>query len=88
MEIEYMMKPEAILRMKEQFKAETAAYSAYKMLTEMLDDEYLIEALSEIMYDEYLHAKFLRSYMLEMGVYDPTQHVECEKAYMKMIESN
>jgi hypothetical protein len=28
----------------------------------MIDDEYLEEALEEIMYDEYLHAKFLRSY--------------------------
>lgn len=81
------MKPEIILKMKEQLKAETAAYAAYEMLKEQIDDDYLEEALEEIMYDEFLHAKFLRSYMMEMGVYDPAQHVECEKAYKKMMEN-
>jgi rubrerythrin len=81
------MKPEIILKMKEQFKAETAAYAAYEMLCEQIDDEYLESALEEIMYDEYLHAKFLRDYMIEKGVYDPMQHVECEKAYKKMMEN-
>jgi rubrerythrin len=80
------MKPELILKMKEQFKAETLAYAGYEALIEHIDDEYLEEALEEIMYDEYLHAKFLRSYMIELGVYDPAQHADCEKAYMKMIE--
>jgi hypothetical protein len=51
-----------------------------------IDDDYLEEALEEIMYDEYLHAKFLRNYMLEEGLYDPVQHAECEKAYMKMLK--
>lgn len=80
------MKPEIILKMKEQLKAEIAAYNAYAMLKEQLDDEFIEEALDEIMYDEYLHAKFLRDVMIERGVYDPAQHVECEKAYRKMIE--
>jgi ferritin len=80
------MKPEIVLKLKEQFKAETAAYAAYDAIKNMLDDSYLEEALEEIMYDEYLHAKFLRSYMMEMGVYSPTEHVECEKAYKKMME--
>jgi rubrerythrin len=61
------MKPELILKMKEQFKAETLAYAGYEALIEHIDDEYLEEALEEIMYDEYLHAKFLRSYMIELG---------------------
>ena len=80
------MKPEIILKMKEQFKAETAAYMAYEAIVEQIDDDYLKDALEEIMYDEYLHAKFLRSYMMEMGLYDPAQHVECEKAFKKMSE--
>jgi rubrerythrin len=80
------MKPEVILKMKEQFKAETLAYSGYEYLLEMIDDEYLEKALEEIMYDEYLHAKFLRSYMMENGLYDPQQYPECEKAYMKMTD--
>ena len=81
-----MMKPEIVLKLKEQFKAEMAAFNAYETIIDMLDDDYAEDALSEIMYDEYLHAKFLRSYMIEEGVYDPAQHVECEKTYMKMID--
>lgn len=80
------MKPEVVLKLKEQFKAETTAYSAYETICSMVDDEYLEEALEEIMYDEYLHAKFLRSYLMEHGVYDPNQHADCEKAYMKMLK--
>lgn len=81
------MKPEVILKLKEQFKSETVAYSGYQNILNMIDDEYLEEAIEEIMYDEYLHAKFLRSYMMEMHVYDPEQHPECEKAFMKMMEN-
>jgi rubrerythrin len=80
------MKPEIVLKMKEQFRAEMAAYTAYELLKEHLDDDYLIEAIEEIMYDEYLHAKFLRSYMIEEGLYDPNQHVDCEKTYKKIME--
>jgi rubrerythrin len=80
------MKPEVLLKLKEQFKAETMAYSGYEAIIEMIDDDYLEEALEEIMYDEYLHAKFLRSYMIEKGLYDPSQHIDCEKAYRKMVE--
>ena len=79
------MKPELNLKMKEQFKAETLAYAGYEALLDHVDDDYLKEALEEIMYDEYLHAKFLRSYMINSGIYDPEQHPDCEKAYMKMF---
>lgn len=81
------MKPELVLKMKEQFKAETIAYAGYEALRNMVDDDYLEEALEEIMYDEYLHAKFLRSYMMDAGVYNPAQHEDCEKAYHKMMHS-
>jgi rubrerythrin len=80
------MKPEIILKLKEQFKGETIAYAGYEAIKEHIDDEYLEDALEEIMYDEYLHAKFLRSYMIELGVYDPSQHADCEAAYKKMLE--
>jgi rubrerythrin len=82
------MKPEFILKLKEQFKAEQMAYSGYLELKEMAEDNYLEDALEEIMYDEYLHAKFLRSYLMSMDAYDPKQHVELEKMYMKMLEAN
>ena len=81
-----MMKPEIILKLKEQLKSEQCAFMAYESLTEMIDDEYLEEALEEIMYDEYLHAKFIRSYLMEIGSYDPAQHAELEKNYTKMME--
>lgn len=80
------MKVETVLKLKEQLKAEIAAYTAYKTIKDIIEDDYLQDALCEIMYDEYLHAKFLRSYMLEHEVYDPAQHPECEKAYMKMVD--
>ena len=80
------MKPEIVLKLKEQFKAEMTAFNSYQMIIDAIDDDYLEDALEEIMYDEYLHAKFLRSYMMEQGVYDPLQHVECEKAYTKMTD--
>ena len=80
------MKPEVILKLKEQFKSETIAYSGYKMIQDMIEDDYLKDALDEIMYDEFLHAKFLRSYMIDAGVYDPKQHEDCEHAYRKMLD--
>ena len=79
------MKPEFILKLKEQFRAEQMAYSGYEELKEMADDAYLEDALDEIMYDEFLHAKFLRSYLISMDAYNPKQHVELEKAYMHML---
>jgi rubrerythrin len=81
------MKQEAILKLKEQFKSEIAAFNGYEAIIDMIEDEYLEKALEEIMYDEFLHAKFLRSYMMKEGVYDPNQHIECEKGYKKMMEN-
>jgi ferritin len=80
------MKVEVVVKLKEQFKAELAAYNAYQSIIDMCDDEYLKDALCEIMYDEFLHAKFLRSFMMKHDVYDPMQHAECEKHYAKMLE--
>lgn len=80
------MKPELIIKLKEQLKAEIAAFNMYAAIKEMHDDDMLEEALDEIMYDEFLHAKFIRTYLMENHVYDPAQHPDCEKAYMKMIE--
>jgi rubrerythrin len=81
------MRPEIILKIKEQFKAEEMAYTTYCELKKMVEDEYLEEALEEIMYDEFLHAKFLRTYLMKMNAYDPKQHVDLEQAYLKMLDS-
>lgn len=80
------MKPECIIKLKEQFKSEQMAFNGYKAIKEATDDLYLIDALDEIMYDEYLHAKFLRSYLIKMDAYDPAQHVDLERAYRHMME--
>ena len=80
-----MLKPECILKLKEQLKSETVAYNSYKAIVNMTNDEYLNDALEEIMYDEYLHAKFVRSYLIENDAYDPMQHEELEKAFAAII---
>ena len=61
------------------------AYNSYKAIVNMTNDEYLKDALEEIMYDEYLHAKFVRSYLIENDAYDPMQHEELEKAFAAII---
>ena len=80
------MMSEFLLKIKDQFKAEELAYNGYKAIKEMAEDELLEEALEEIMYDEYLHAKFLRSYLMEKQAYDLTQFAELERIYKQMSE--
>ena len=82
-----MLKPECVSKLKEQFKSETVAYNSYKMIAGMTSDRYLKDALEEIMYDEYLHAKFIRSYLMENNAYDPMQNEELEKTFA-MISSD
>jgi rubrerythrin len=80
-----MLKPELVIKLKEQFKAEAQAYNTYKVINRMIEDEFLNEALEEIMYDEFLHAKFLRSFLMEHNAYDPAECVELEKSYKEML---
>jgi rubrerythrin len=80
------MKPECILKMKEQLRSELTAYVAYEALRDMTGDDFLKEALEEIMYDEYLHAKFVRSYLMHIDAYDPVQHADLEKHYSRILE--
>ena len=72
--------------MKEQLRSELTAYVAYEALRDMTGDDFLKEALEEIMYDEYLHAKFVRSYLMRIDAYDPAQHADLEKHYSRMLE--
>jgi ferritin len=44
MEDKSMLNPDVILKLKEQFKAETAAYTAYETIKKMVDHEYLEDA--------------------------------------------
>jgi rubrerythrin len=80
------MKPECAQKLKEQFRSEQSAFHAYKAIADMTSDEYLQEALEEIMEDEYLHAKFVRMYLMEHDAYDPAQHTELEQTFHTMAE--
>lgn len=51
------------------FRMEVDAYCEYKELKEDTEDAVLDMALEEIMMDEYLHAKFLRDYMMDKDMY-------------------
>lgn len=67
----------------EQFKLEMDAFCRYKDILSMTDG-YLKDALEEIMCDEYLHAKFLRHYLIKTGSYVPSEHVELEKRFSRI----
>lgn len=70
----------------EQLRREIEAYCKYKDLL-VVEDEHLREAIKEIMWDEYLHAKFLRRYLMREGVYTPEEYADIEKRYRR-IESD
>jgi hypothetical protein len=66
------------------FRKELDAYCAYKDWSEETDDTMLEMALEEIMYDEYLHAKFLRDYLIDHGMYTLTDADPHEKKFWKI----
>ncbi len=68
----------------EMFRKELDAYCAYNEWLEKTEDRILIMALDEIMYDEYLHAKFLRDYMIDKGTYTLTDDDPHEKKFWKI----
>jgi hypothetical protein len=66
------------------FRKELDAYCAYKEWKEETSDSLLEMALEEIMMDEYLHAKFLRDYMIDRDMYTLTDSDPHEKKYWKI----
>jgi hypothetical protein len=66
------------------FRKEIDAYCAYKEWEETTEDSILEMALEEIMMDEYLHAKFLRDYLMEHNQYPLDATDEYEKKFLKM----
>jgi hypothetical protein len=36
------------------------------------------------MHDEYLHARFLRGYLMDRGFYIPSEHADYESKFLKM----
>lgn len=67
----------------EMFKKEMDAYCAYKAWADDTDDEVLEMALEEIMEDEFLHARFLRDYMIDKEVYSLSADDPYEKRFWK-----
>jgi hypothetical protein len=70
--------------MEDMFRKELDAYCTYKEWADDTDDDVLEMALEEIMFDEYLHAKFLRDYMIDKGWYKLTDVDPHEKRFQKI----
>lgn len=70
--------------LEELFRKELDAYCAYKEWCEETTDATLEMALEEIMLDEFLHAKFLRDYLMENGMYTLTQEDPHEKKFLRI----
>ena len=66
------------------FHKEIDAYCGYKEWCEETDDAILEMALEEIMLDEYLHAKFLRDYLIDHDMYHPNDDDAYEKKFWKI----
>ena len=66
------------------FRKEIDAYCTYKEWADETMDPHLEMALEEIMMDEYLHAKFLRDYMIENDMFTLTDSDPHEKKFWKI----
>lgn len=64
-------------------KKEMEAYWMYDKLAKESQDNQFIWAMWEIMDDEYLHAKYLRKYMIDNDMYD--METPCEEKYRDMV---
>lgn len=70
--------------LEEMFRMEIDAYCDYKDWCEETTDSVLEMALEEIMMDEYLHAKFLRDYMIDKDMYSLSAEDPYEKKFWKI----
>ena len=69
---------------EELFRMEIDAYCDYKVWREETEDSILEMALEEIMMDEYLHAKFLRDYLIDKDMYTISADDPHEKKFWKI----
>lgn len=75
---------ENIKTLEDMFRLEIDAFCDYKDWRESTEDYVLEMALDEIMMDEYLHAKFLRDYMVDKNLYTLTPDDPHEKKFWKI----
>lgn len=66
------------------FHREIDAYNAYDKWVEETDDMTLAMGLEEIMIDEFLHAKFLREYLIDKDMYMPDEKDTYERMFCKI----
>ena len=69
---------------EDMFRMEVDAYCDYKAMKDDTDDGILEMALEEIMTDEYLHAKFLRDYMMDKDMFTLTDDDPHVKKFWKI----
>ena len=62
---------------------EIEAYWMYANLAKASEDNKHVWALWEIMDDEYLHARYIRKYLIENDMYD--MNSPCEEKYRDML---
>lgn len=74
-------------KLVDQFKKEVEAYWAYKEVCKASDDFELKLALKEIMYDEYLHARYLRRYLKDNNLFKGPDIEEFDRKF-HMIEDD
>lgn len=70
--------------LEDMFRKEIDAYCSYHEWFEDTEDPILEMALEEIMMDEFLHAKFLRDYMLDKNMFKLTEEDPHEKKFWKI----
>lgn len=72
------------MALEDLFRKEIDAYCAYKEWLDDTLDDILEMGLEEIMFDEYLHAKFLRDYMIDKNMYTLAESDPHEKKFWKI----
>ena len=70
--------------LEELFRMELDAYCDYNEWKQATEDDILEMALEEIMTDEFLHARFLRDYMMDKEMYTLKSDDPYEKKYWKI----
>ena len=69
---------------EDMFRMEVDAYCEYKAMKDDTDDSILEMALEELITDEYLHAKFLRDYMMDKEMFTLTDDDPHVKKFWKI----
>lgn len=67
----------------EMFRKEMDSYCTYKEWAESTSDGYLELAFTEMMEDEFLHARFLHDHLMNNDLYSPSGDDEYERKYWK-----